>query len=331
MASARLESAQRMADRFGARAYADPAGLIDEVDVVHICSPNGTHAAHAAAAITRGKHVVCEKPLTTSPEDADRLTALADRAGVVAVVPFVYRYHPMAHELRARIARGDGGNLVSVTGEYLQDWRLGNRAGGWWTDPQQSGPSRVWADIGSHVADLVQFATGQSIASVSAVTRQVEGTSPDGRALATEDVAYALIELEDGTPGTLAVSQMALGRKNGLVLRIDGTSAAFSFEQEHPDSLWIGKADHNLVVTRQAAALTDAAAQLSIVPAGHPMGYQDAFTALITDAYRAVAGQQPVGVLPTFADGARLVHLTDAVLRSAESRSWTAVTSGALA
>jgi len=128
------------AQRLGARAPAESAEALiasDDVDVVHICTPNVTHAALAEKAIAAGKSVVCEKPLATSVADADRLVALAEQAGVVAAVPFVYRYYPTVREVRARVADGDAGRLWLLHGSYLQDWLAGSAETNWRVDPAQ--------------------------------------------------------------------------------------------------------------------------------------------------------------------------------------------------
>src|SRR5690606_15559610 len=106
------------------RAYDDLETLLadDDIDLVHVCTPNATHAAIAIAAIEAGKHVICEKPLALSSADADRMTDLAAEHGVIATVPFVYRYHPLVREARARIAAGETGRVLTVSGRYLQDW-----------------------------------------------------------------------------------------------------------------------------------------------------------------------------------------------------------------
>ncbi|MEI5583635.1 MULTISPECIES: Gfo/Idh/MocA family protein [unclassified Agromyces] len=298
---------------------ADPA-----VDVVHVCTPNSTHAAIARAALEAGKHVICEKPLATSSADAAALAALAAERGLVAAVPFVYRFHPMAREARARIARGEAGRLVSVHGAYLQDWLAGPDSDDWRVDPALGGPSRAFADIGSHLVDLVEFVTGDRVARLNATTRTVYDRRASAT-VATEDLAAVVVEFEGGAIGTLLVSQVAPGRKNGLVVEVAGTDASLRFEQERPEQLWIGGVEASRILERDAARLAPDAARLAIVPSGHPMGYQDAFNAFVADAYAAIAGGTAPDGLPGFDDGLRAVRVTEAVLASAESGDWTEV------
>ncbi|PWC03766.1 Gfo/Idh/MocA family protein [Agromyces badenianii] len=295
-----------------------------DIDVVHICTPNTTHAAIAMAALEAGKHVICEKPLATSATDAAALTALADDRGLVAAVPFVYRFHPMAREARARIARGETGRLLSVQGAYLQDWLAAPHDDDWRVDTALGGPSRAFADIGSHLVDLLEFVSGERIVRLSASTRTVYEARARHDDIATEDLVAVVVELTSGAVGTLLVSQVAPGRKNALSIELAGTAASVRFEQERPDTLWLGRTDASSVIVRDPARLAGDAARLSLVPAGHPMGYQDAFNAFVADAYAAIGGASPEG-LPRFRDGLRAVRVTEAVLESAASGNWVEV------
>jgi len=326
VASSSRARAETAARELGvARAEDDAARLFaaSDVDVVHICTPNATHAPLAAAALAAGKHVVCEKPLATSVADARALVQAADDAGVVAAVPFVYRYHPMVREARARVASGRVGTLLTLDGTYLQDWMLRQDDDDWRADAATGGASRAFADIGSHLCDLVEFVTGERIVRLAARTRRVFDERR-GRTVTNEDVAAVLIETESGALGTLLVSQMAPGRKNALVIELHGSRRSIRFDQERPEELWVGARKGSRLTLRDPATASPDAARLQSLPAGHPMGYQDAFDGFVADVYRAIAGE-PADGLPTFADGVRAAVVTDAVLASAERRSWIEV------
>jgi predicted dehydrogenase len=159
---------------------------------------------------------------------------------------------------------------------------------------------------------------------LTASTRTVYERRASGAPVTTEDLAAVVVELSGGAIGTLLVSQVAPGHKNGLVLEVAGTDASIRFEQERPERLWMGGLDHSSVIERDAARLAPDAARLAIVPSGHPMGYQDAFNAFVADAYAAIGGMRPEG-LPDFDDGLRAVRMAEAVLASAESGRWTEV------
>lgn len=320
-------SALRAAETLGFdRAYDSLAELVadDSIDIVHVCTPNATHASIALAALDAGKHVICEKPLATNAADAERLVARVAELGLVGTVPFVYRYHPMVREARARVARGEIGRLLSLSGSYLQDWLLSNADDDWRVDTASGGPSRAFADIGSHLCDLIEFVTGDRIARLSAVTRTVFSERAEHRDITTEDIAAIVVQTASGAIGTLLVSQLAPGRKNQLSFELSGSDSSIAFDQESPELLWLGRRDGSGLVLRDPATLAPDAARVSTVPAGHPMGYQDAFNSFVADSYDLVRGEQPDGV-PTFADGLRAVRLTEAVLASAASGEWIEV------
>jgi predicted dehydrogenase len=326
-ASSSASSGRDAAERLGLDAAFDSAeALIADpgIDVIHVCTPNSTHAPIARAALEAGKHVICEKPLATSSADAAALVDLAAERGLVAAVPFVYRFHPMAREARARIARGEAGRPISVHGAYLQDWLSGQHDDDWRVDAALGGPSRAFADIGSHLVDLAEFVSGDRIVRLNASARTVYERRATNFDIATEDLVAVVVELASGAVGTLLVSQVAPGRKNALSIEFSGTDASVRFEQERPEQLWIGRTDGSGIVDRDAARLTPDAARLATVPAGHPMGYQDAFNAFVADAYAAIGGASPEG-LPRFDDGLRAVRVTEAVLASAASGEWTEV------
>lgn len=326
-ASSSLDSAERAARALGLdRAYESAEALLadDTIDVVHICTPNTTHADFALAAIDAGKHVICEKPLATAVGDAQELVSRAAAAGVSAAVPFVYRYHPMVREARARVAAGDLGTLLTIQGMYLQDWLLTESDDDWRVDAALGGPSRAFADIGSHLCDMLEFVTGDRIARLAATKRTVFSERSDHTDIATEDAVALVVQTASGAIGTLLVSQVAPGRKNKLVFEISGTSESLRFDQESPERLWLGRRAGSQILEREREQLSADAARLSLLPAGHPMGYQDAFNAFVADAYSAATGGAPEG-LPTFVDGLRAVQVTDAVLRSAASGEWVDV------
>ncbi|PZR51997.1 gfo/Idh/MocA family oxidoreductase [Xylanimonas oleitrophica] len=324
LTSSSRESAERAARALGVPETApDVVALARQVDVVHVCSPNAVHAAHALAAIEAGAHVVCEKPLATSAGEAAVLVRAADEAGVTATVPFVYRFHPMVREARARVAAGAVGRLLTVRGTYLQDWMLDAGADDWRVDPEAGGPSRAFADIGSHLVDLLEFVAGDQVVRLAATIARAHPVRA-GRPVLTEDAAAVVVETRGGAVGTLLVSQVSAGRKNALTVELAGTAGAVQVEQERPDELWLGRPEGATVLARDPARLSPDAARLSTVPAGHPMGYLDAFEAFARDTYARVRGEEPDG-LPRFADGLRAARLTDAVLRAAASGTWVPV------
>jgi predicted dehydrogenase len=332
------------AERWGARqAYASvDAVLADpEVQVVHICVPNAMHFPIAEAALRAGKHVICEKPLATTLANARVLAELAAERGLVATIPFVYRFHPMVREARARVRSGELGPLQLIHGSYLQDWLLDSHDSNWRVDAGQGGLSRAFADIGSHWCDLVEWITGERFSSVVAslattvkerpagggATFTVAEAAPAKAAMAavtTEDVAGALLRTGQGTLATVTLSQVSAGRKNRLWFEIDGARSSLVFDQETPEQLWIGRQDAVELRVKDPSRGAADQRRLATVPAGHGQGYADCFEAFVTDTYAAIDGEVRDG-LPTFADGLRSAQIVDAVLRSSAQTAWVPI------
>jgi predicted dehydrogenase len=336
------ERGARTADEWNVPArYPDLDAVLadDSVSVVHVCTPNALHVRQAEAALTAGKHVVCEKPLATSVADAEHLVRQAEKAGRLLAVPFVYRYHPLVREIRDRRLRGEFGTWQLLHGSYLQDWMLSADAMSWRVDPAEGGASRAFADIGSHWCDLVEWVAGVRFTELTARLGTTVATRPAGTGTSfataaagprvpvrTEDVATVLMRTGDGVLGSLTVSQVSAGRKNRLWFELDGSAGSAVFDQESAETAWLGGTDGARVLFRDPGHGSAEQRRLSRLPAGHAQGYADCFAAFVADAYAAIRGESPEG-LPTGADGIRSAHLVEAVLASAASLTWTDVAS----
>ena len=327
-----------------AQAYSEIEDVANsDVDLVHICTPNDSHVPYAVALMQAGKHVVCEKPLGLSRVDAEQAAAAAAQTGVVNTVPFVYRFHPMAREMWARVHDESFGEVNLIHGSYLQDWLLHPKATSWRVDPAQGGRSRAFGDIGSHWCDLAEWVSGQRIASLVATTSISIPHRPAATAatfsaaesdaplvtVETEDSALILFRTADDVAGSAVISQLAAGRKNRLWLEIDGAQFSAVFDQEHPEYLWIGSEAGATVLNRNPNQGSAEQRRLSTLPAGHAQGYAQCFEAFVADSYAAVrarsTGEPAPEGLPTFADGARAAAICDAMLESASSGSWVTV------
>lgn len=344
LASTGERSAQVATEWGVAQGYRTVREIVNsDADVVHVCTPNATHAALSEALIEAGKHVICEKPLGISVAQAQRMTDQAAAAGVVATVPFVYRYHPLAYEILARRRAGEFGGWHLLHGSYLQDWMSSPRSSSWRVDPAAGGPSRAFADIGSHWCDLVEWVSGERIMQVNAGTmiafgeRPVDGgrsfgdSSASGSRAApvtTEDAAVVSFRTANGVLGTVTVSQVSAGRKNRLWFELDGSQGSVAFDQENPDSIWLGTTSGHTVLARDAQHGSREQRSRYPLPAGHNRGYAQCFEDFVADTYLAVDGGNPES-LPRFADGLRSARIVDAVLRSADSGSWTSLASAA--
>ncbi|MEM9368405.1 MAG: Gfo/Idh/MocA family oxidoreductase [Planctomycetota bacterium] len=332
------------------RAYADLAELLADgsVDVVHITSPNRHHFEQASAALRAGKHVLCEKPLAMTSDESRRLVALAEQSGCFAGVAYNIRFYPLCHESAARVAKGELGSLLHVTGSYVQDWLLKPTDFNWRVSAEDGGALRAVADIGTHWLDLVQFVTGQRITSVCADLQTVHrqryrplgGTqtfSGDAEPRATkavdintEDAGFLLLRFANGAKGSLHVSQTTAGRKNCLRFEVAGDQQTLAFNSEQPNQLWIGHRDlPGETLVRDPAMMAPAAAGIASYPGGHAEGFPDTFKQLFRTFYASL----DQGVLadampfPTFADGHREILLCEAILQSHRTQSWVEVAS----
>ncbi|MFC7328868.1 Gfo/Idh/MocA family protein [Marinactinospora rubrisoli] len=325
------ERSREQAARWHTRGYGSLDELLadETVDVVHICTPNATHARFAERALAAGKHVVCEKPLATTVADAERLTALARDSGLVATVPFVYRYHPLVREIRARRIAGEFGDWHLIHGSYLQDWMLSADTTNWRVDPDAGGASRAFADIGSHWCDLVEWASGERftrlVADMStAVPERPAAPGAAPAAVRTEDAAGLILRTASGVLASTVVSQVSAGRKNRLWFELDGTRSSAVFDQENPETVWLGGLTEARVLSRDPGTGSPEQRRLSVLPPGHPQGYAQCFDAFVADTYAAIDGAAPEG-LPTFEDGLRATRVVAAAVRSASTATWTEI------
>jgi predicted dehydrogenase len=321
---------------------ADPA-----VDSVHLATPNRLHFAQAAAVLRAGKHVLCEKPLAmTSSETAD-LVQIAAESARAAGVAYNIRFYPLCHEAAARVADGSLGNVLHVTGSYVQDWLLYDSDFNWRVLAEDGGNLRAVADIGTHWLDLVQFIVGRKVSAVCADLRTVhamrqrpgggvetfsgKGSAPrktEPIAVSTDDCGCVMLRFDNGANGCLWVSQTTAGRKNCLRYEIAGSQQSFAWNSEVPNELWIGHRDRpNEMLIRDPALMSASARAIASYPGGHNEGFPDTFKQLFRSFYGYVAAGDFTAPppFPTFADGHREVLLCEAVLRSAREGRWVEV------
>jgi predicted dehydrogenase len=318
----------------------------DDVDVVHLTTPNHLHHAQVKQALAAGKHVVCEKPLALHSEQSAELVQLAAESGVVHCTNFNIRFYPQVQQARALAAQGALGTIWNVHGGYLQDWLLLPTDWNWRLEPEKGGELRAVADIGSHWLDLVQFVTGMRVESLLAdlattipvrrrPSREIETfASADDvervdAPITTEDVAHILLRFEGGVRGSLVVSQVSAGRRNSLRFEIDGSDGALAWDSARNEELWLGhRGKPNEHLLRDPALFTPEASLRTALPAGHAEGFAETFKELYRAVYTAVAAGRPPDEpdYPTFADGHWENVLGDAVTLSNRERRWVEVT-----
>ncbi len=320
----------RIHDDFVQMASAE-AALEDGIEAVSIVTPNHMHHAAAKEFLARGIHVICDKPLTATMDEARELEKAVQSSGALFILTHNYTAYPMIRQAREMIAAGELGELRVVQAEYPQDWltesmeKEGLKQAEWRTDPARSGAGGSVGDIGTHAHNLACFVTGLSVEKLAA-DLQCFG---EGRQL--DDNVHTLLRFTNGVRGMLWCSQIAPGNENGLKLRVYGSKGGLEWSQEDPNYLWFTRQGKpKQLLTRSGAGAMDAAAAVSRVPAGHPEGYLEGFANLYTeaaDAIRAVQGgasrESAMGLLPGIEQGmAGMAFISACVESSAQDAAW---------
>ena len=350
LAASSAERARAAADALGIPgSTGDFRTLLEDpdIDCIHDCTPNDLREAVTGAALDAGKHVLAEKPLGMDASQAAGLAGRAADADVVSGVCFNYRHFPLVAEARAMLEDGRAGTPHLVRGGYLQDWLLDPTDWNWRLLSGRAGRSRALADIGSHWIDLAQHVTARRITRVfarlgrlhdvrqrpaQAGTTFERGGPGGGEPLVvdTEDFATVLIELEGGCPGTFTVSQVTPGMRNRLTLEVDTAAVSLGWDQERPNTLWIGRRDvPNEQLLRDPGLLSPTAARLAHYPGGHQEGWADALKNLMLDFYASVraagGGERRETSVASFADAHRVARTVDAILDSDRRERWVTV------
>ncbi|MEA2258415.1 MAG: hypothetical protein QOJ51_1240 [Acidobacteriaceae bacterium] len=310
-----------------------------ELDAVHICTPNELHFPMAQVAMQAGKNVLCEKPLASTAAEANAMLALAKEKGIAHCTLYNVRAYPQAQNMRRMREAGELGDIQVVQGTYSQDWLLYDTDWNWRIE---SGPSRTFADIGTHWCDLAEHITGRRISSLCAdlttfldtrkkpkgsvetfTGKTLQPSEYDEVAIKTEDFGAMIFAMGEKTKGSLTVSQVSVGRKNRLFIEIFGTKASVAWNTESPDELWIGHRNSpNQIVVKDPSLLTNGAASWADLPGGHSEGYDDTFKQIFRRFYNRVADKNASVEYPTFEDGIRQMRVLDAVLESSRKRAW---------
>jgi predicted dehydrogenase len=312
----------------------------DDIDLVDVCTPGHTHAEIVIAALEAGKHVLCEKPLANSVEEAEAMTRAAESAaadGVRAMVGFTYRRVPAISLARQLVAEGRLGTLHHVRAQYLQDWIVDPQAPLSWRLEKEKAGSGALGDIGAHIIDITQFITGDTITRVSGRLRTVVderplpsehaghyGTAGTGtRKVTLDDAATILADFRGGAMGVFEATRFASGRKNAIRIENNGSrgSIAFDFEDMNVLHFFDGTEDAGTAGFRRIL-VTEAEHPYvgAWWPPGHVIGYEHGFIHQAVDLVRAIAdGTDPT---PSFADGLQVQRVLAAVETSSDNDSW---------
>ncbi len=312
----------------------------DDVDLVDICTPGDSHAEIALAALAAGKHVLCEKPLANTVEEAVAMTAAAEQAeqrGQLAMVGFNYRRLPATTLARSMVAEGRIGSLRHVRVTYLQDWLVNPEFPLTWRLRKEAAGSGALGDLGAHIVDLAQYLVGEPLAGVSALTetfvreRPLPGGQTSGLSAAAaagtgqvtvDDAAVFTGRFPSGALASFEATRYATGRKNSLRIELNGERGSLAFDLERLNELAYHDGTEpgthagfrRILVTEPDHPYLDA-----WWPPGHGLGYEHSFVHQARDLVHAIAeGSRPS---PSFADGLQVQRVLAAVEESAEKNS----------
>jgi predicted dehydrogenase len=306
----------------------------DGIEAVAIVTPNHQHAPVAEAFLQAGIHVICDKPLTATLEEALRLRDKVRASGLIFAVTYNYSGHPLVRHARAMVEGGELGAIRVVQVEYAQDWlagpleATGQKQADWRTDPARSGAGGCVGDIGTHAWQLAHFVSGMMPAQILAeATTFVPGRRVD-------DNMQILLRYPNGARGALWASQVAPGQNNGLRLRLFGEKGALEWGQEEPNNLvWSPLGEPPRLIGRGTAAMNASGQRVSRIPAGHSEGYLEAFATIYSEVAAAIlarrtdAAIEPAVTFPTIEDGFAGVAMVDAALRSSAAGGvWVTMT-----
>ena len=306
-----------------------------KIDFVTIVTPNFAHFAPAMMALDHGFHVVIEKPIAFTLDEAKQLKQKVAETGLTLCLTHTYSGYPMVKQAKAMVAANTFGKIRKVWVEYPQGWlsklseREGNAQAAWRTDPKKSGKSGCMGDIGTHAAHLAEYVTGLKITKMCADLNILV----EGRAL--DDDGAVLLKLENGAAGVLMASQVAAGEENGIRIRVYGEKGGLEWYQHEPNTLLIKWLDAPAQILRAGGNYGDRLSSFAThncrTPGGHPEGYLEAFGNIYRNFALTISakidGKEPTKEMldfPGVEDGIRGMAFIDNVVLSAQStEKWT--------
>lgn len=301
----------------------------DGIDAVAIVTPNHMHAGPAVAFLKAGIHVICDKPLAATMEEAQEIAQAAETSGALFFLTHNYTAYPLIRQARQMVAEGALGDIRVVQVEYAQDWLTepaDNKQADWRTDPARSGAGGCVGDIGTHAYNLACFVTGLKADSLAADLQAfVEGRQVD-------DNVHVMLRFAGGARGMLWASQVAVGNENGLRLRVHGTRGGIEWAQENPNQMtYTHFGEPKQILTRGGAGANAAGLAPTRIPPGHPEGYLEGFATLYSEAAEAIrmaknaTGQATL--VPGIEDGlAGMRFIAGCIASSRNNAAWVALT-----
>tara|TARA_B100000470_G_scaffold34912_1_gene24126 strand:+ start:6743 stop:7891 length:1149 start_codon:yes stop_codon:yes gene_type:complete len=300
----------------------------DRIEAVSIVTPNNMHFPIAKKFLEAGCHVICDKPMTISRDEADQLINLASKQNLILAVTYNYSGYPMIRQARAMVKNGKLGKIRVVQGEYSQDWlsepieRDGQKQAYWRTDPEQSGIGGCVGDIGTHAYHLICYVSGLKAEALCADI----STFVNGRKL--DDNANILLRFKDNAKGMIWVSQVAVGNENNLKIRIYGEKGGLSWNQENPNELIFSPLNKSSKrITRGGSDVLPEASKITRLPAGHPEGYLEGFATIYSEIAESIIAARNGNIAnemvdyPSGEDGMRGVIFIESVVNSSAAGS----------
>ena len=296
------------------------------IEVVSIVTPNHLHCPAAKAFLKAGIHVICDKPLSTTLEDAEEVESLVKESGLIFAITYNYSGYPMVRHAREMVASGKLGNIRVIQVEYAQDWLAtnieakGQKQAAWRTDPELAGAGGSIGDIGTHAFHLAEFISGLEAKSLLADL----DTFVSGRKL--DDNANILLHYSNGAKGMLWSSQVASGQENALRIRLFGDKGGLEWAQEDPNYLhYTQLGESHQVLTRGGHGLAEAAVSATRTPAGHPEGFLEGFANLYRDIADMIEanriGKSVTTLVPDVTDGVKGIRFVEKAVNSSAAGS----------
>lgn len=296
------------------------------IEVVSIVTPNHLHCPAAKAFLKAGIHVICDKPLSTTLEDAEEVESLVKESGLIFAITYNYSGYPMVRHAREMVASGKLGNIRVIQVEYAQDWLAtnieakGQKQAAWRTDPELAGAGGSIGDIGTHAFHLAEFISGLEAKSLLADL----DTFVSGRKL--DDNANILLHYSNGAKGMLWSSQVASGQENALRIRLFGDKGGLEWAQEDPNYLhYTQLGESHQVLTRGGHGLAEAAVSATRTPAGHPEGFLEGFANLYRDIADMIeanrTGKSFTTLVPDVTDGVKGIRFVEKAVNSSAAGS----------
>ena len=312
---------QEMAEKESARS--------DGIDVVSIVTPNHLHVPIAKIFANKGIHIICDKPLALSSEEAIDLKNIVENKKLIFALTHNYTGYPMVRHARSLIQKGDLGSIRVIQAEYPQDWLTtkvednGLKQAEWRTDPKRSGEGGCIGDIGTHAFNLIRFITGLEVDELSADIH----TFVKGRLL--DDNAQIMLRFKKGAKGAIWSSQVAVGNENNLKIRVFGENGGLEWKQEDPNYLYHTKFGHPTQrITRGSSSAGKEANEVTRIPPGHPEGYLEGFANIYSDVCKVLFSQinkqnyeHSNDCYPTIYDGIEGMRFIETVLESSKNKS----------